>query len=104
MPDCNNCKSTKEPVAVPYIVHESAMARMERQAKRMWVIILVLILLLVGTNCAWLYYESQFEYVETSTVYEADATDGGNAIANGEGSVVINGESKGHNNDTQESS
>lgn len=33
----------------------------ERTIKRLWIIIILLIVLLVGTNCAWIYYESQFE-------------------------------------------
>ena len=76
---CNGCGSDKVPVNVPYIVHESDMSRLERQCKRLWVVILVLILLLVGSNCAWLWYESQFETVETieevyqEVVQEADS-------------------------------
>lgn len=94
MENCENCKakSCKEPESVPYIVHEASMARMERQAKRLWIAVLLLIVLLVGTNAAWLYYESSFEDSVTTT-YEADADDGGNAIINGDGRVDINGES-----------
>lgn len=96
MSNCETCKNKPQaPESVPYIVHESAMARAERTAKRLWITILVLIFLLVGTNCAWLWYESQFEEV-TTTTYEADATDGGNAVINGDGSVNINGESENH--------
>ena len=92
--NCENCKakSCKEPESVPYIAHEAAMARMERQAKRLWIAVLLLIVMLVGTNAAWLYYESSFEDSATTT-YEADAYDGGNAIINGDGRVNINGES-----------
>lgn len=65
---------------VPYIVHEGDMARMERNYKRIWVITLVLIILCVGSNIAWLMYESQF--TEEKTTYEQeveqDASDGGN--------------------------
>jgi hypothetical protein len=74
MADCNTCKTNK-PDSVPYVVHESTMARMERQTKRLWITILVLIFLLVGTNCAWLWYESQFETIEESyqeVIQEAD--------------------------------
>ena len=62
-----NCETCKEKKAdpVPYIVHESAMARMERQTKRLWLVLILAIVLLVGTNAAWLWYESQFEVVET---------------------------------------
>lgn len=92
MANCETCKNNQAPENVPYIVHESAMARAERTAKRMWITIIVLIFLLVGTNCAWLWYETQFETVETITEeYQADASDGGNAIINGDGSVDIDG-------------
>ena len=89
---CNNCSTEKTPASVPYIVHESGMARAERQNKRLVCVIVLLIVLLVGFNIGWLIYESQFETVETVTEqYEADAKDGGNAIINGNGSVDING-------------
>lgn len=77
--NCNDCKKTKDPEKIPYIVHESAMARAERQFKRLWIVILLLIVLLVGSNVAWLVYESQVEIVEeviTQTVEQE--SDGGN--------------------------
>ena len=42
--------------SVPYIVHEASMARMERQTKRLWITVLVLIVMLVATNGAWIWY------------------------------------------------
>ena len=45
---CNGCGSDKTPVNVPYLVHEGDMSRLERQLKRLWIVILVLIFLLVG--------------------------------------------------------
>lgn len=72
---CNSCGSEKKPQSVPYIVHEGDMSRLERQLKRLWIVILVLIFMLVGSNCAWLWYESQFETVEETyqeVVQEAD--------------------------------
>ena len=93
MENCENCKKAHNaPENVPYIVHESSMARMERQVKRLWITVLVLIVMLVCTNGAWLLYNSQFDTVETVTEeYQADASDGGNAIINGDGSVDIGG-------------
>lgn len=93
MSNCETCKKAQTtPESVPYIVHESSMARMERQIKRLWIAVLVLIVMLVGTNGAWLWYNSQFEDVETITEeYQADASDGGNAIINGDGNVDIDG-------------
>lgn len=70
---CNNCVG--ENVSVPYIVHESAMARSERHNKRLWIVILVLVGALIGTNLAWIIYNSQFEVVETweqEVVQDAD--------------------------------
>lgn len=94
---CNNCDNTdcgdvnKPPLSVPFVVHESMMARAERSAKRMWILVLVLILLLVGSNVGWLVYESQFETVETIEEYMVETDDGGHAVWNGEGSVDIDG-------------
>ena len=74
MENCENCKAKpcKEPESVPYIVHEASMARMERQAKRLWIAVLLLIVMLVGTNGAWLFYESQWETVYQEVTQEAD--------------------------------
>ena len=90
MADCKSCKVKEQPnEAVPYIVHEGMMARAERTAKRLWITILLLIVLLVGTNGAWIWYQSQFE--ETTTTIEAEADDGGNDVANNNGMVNYNG-------------
>jgi len=89
---CNECKETRD---VSYIVFESAMSRAERTIKRLWILAIILIALLFGTNAAWLFYESQFEYVETTTEnIDIDSGGGGNAVYNGSGEVTINGESK----------
>ena len=79
---CNGCGEHKLPESVPYIVHESDMSRLERQLKRLWIVILVLIFLLVGSNCAWLWYESQFQVVE-ETVIEAEQDGSGINIVGG---------------------
>lgn len=74
MENCETCKARagKEPESVPYIVHEASMARMERQSKRLWIAVLLLIVMLVGTNAAWLFYESQWETVYQEVTQEAD--------------------------------
>ena len=73
MANCETCKKVQSaPENVPYIVHESSMARMERHIKRLWITILVLIFLLVGTNAAWLYYQSKLETVYQEVTQEAD--------------------------------
>ena len=77
MANCETCKKVQNaPESVPYIVHEASMARMERQIKRLWITVLVLIVMLVGTNGVWLLYNSQFETVETvMEEYQSDAID-----------------------------
>lgn len=79
---------------VPYIVYESEMARLERIIKRQFILIVLTILLLVGTNACWLYYEQQFEDVVTTeeVTQDVDSGDGGDAIIND--GVHIDGESK----------
>lgn len=78
---CNNCGTEKTPATVPYVAHESAMARAERQSKRLVAVIILLILLLVGSNIGWLVYESQFETVAT-TEEDVVVDAGENGIAN----------------------
>lgn len=95
---CNGCGEHNLPESVPYIVHESDMSRLERQLKRLWVVILVLIFLLVGSNCAWLWRESQFETVETVEEIVVDADENGIANYIGNDGDIINGENNGKEN------
>ena len=90
MVDCESCKSKNQQAAdVPYIAYEAALTKAEFSSKRLWAAIILLIVLLFGSNAGWLYYESQFE--ETATTIEAEADDGGNAVANNNGMVNYNG-------------
>lgn len=90
--DCENCNKARGADPVPYVVHESDMARLERTIKRLWILLIVLIALLAGSNAAWIYYESQF--VDESWTFEANTDNGGTAIANGDGEVNYYGESE----------
>lgn len=57
MANCETCKKAQNaPESVPYIVHEASMARMERHIKRLWITVLVLIVMLVATNGAWIWF------------------------------------------------
>ena len=90
---CNNCGTNSTPASVPYVVHESAMARAERHTKALVWVIVLLIVLLVGSNGAWLWYENQFEVVEetTETIITQDNADGYNNYIGNDGDIV-NGE------------
>lgn len=63
---------------------EIFIATLERTIRRLWILCILLILLLVGTNVAWLYYESQFEDVVTTT----ETID---ALQDGEGPNIVGG-------------
>ena len=97
MSNCSNCGKDKEktPETIPYIAHESAMARAERAAKRLWAVIILLIVMLVGTNAAWIWYESQFETITTEVTQEN--ADGYNNYIGNDGDIN-NGDADDQNN------
>lgn len=64
-------------------VHEQSLAlemlaELKKSSKRWFLVSIILLIALVGTNVAWFIYESSFE-----TVYEGETTtvDGGNGVA-----------------------
>ena len=86
---CNNCGTNKNPASVPYVVHEGAMARAERHTKALICVIVLLIVLLVGTNIGWILYESTTETVveTTETTFEdvvQESNYGSNNIVGGD--------------------
>lgn len=58
---------TRQSEVISYIAHEGEMARMERVNNRLWVVIIILIVALLATNGAWIWYESQWEVYEEVT-------------------------------------
>lgn len=83
---CETCKERKtQAESVPFIVHEADMARMERNNKRLWIALILVIVLLVGSNIAWTVYESQFvEEVTTQDVWQSAEGDGSNRFVGGD--------------------
>ena len=95
MANCETCKKVQSaPENVPYIVHESSMARMERQIKRLWITVILLITMLVVTNGAWIWHESQFLDIETTIEAEQDGS-GVNIVSGGD--LAYGAESKDNN-------
>ena len=83
---------------VPYIVHESEMARLERIIKRQFILIIIAICFLVGTNAYWIWFESQFEEVVTTTEKEVTQkvnSDDGDATINDGVHINGNGDAEG---------
>ena len=52
--------------SVPFIVFESATARLERTIKRLWIMCVIMFFAFVVSNGLWVYYESQWEVVEST--------------------------------------
>ena len=78
--DCNSCKDKVGPVS--YLAFESMKSSMERTIKRLWILLIILIVLLFGTNAAWIYYESKMEVVnETDIAQEVDTGEGSAYVA-----------------------
>ena len=89
--DCETCKEKRKvisqaPKDVPDIAHESAVARLERVIKRLWVLVLVLIILLAASNAAWIWWESQYQTIETTITQEN--ADGYNNYIGNDGDIV----------------
>lgn len=70
---CNNC-AEKNPTNVPYVVHESAMARAERVIKRQWIAIVLLICMLFSAFGLFVWYESQFETISYDYTQDGQGT------------------------------
>lgn len=86
MANCKECKEKRTaaivPESVPYIVHETAMARNERTVKRLVVALIIAIVLAFATNVGWLIYENQYETIDYAYDYSQDG-EGTNIIGNG---------------------
>lgn len=86
-----------EKAPVPYLVHEGVLARMERTIKRLWILCIVLIVLFVGTNAGWLWYENQFIDETITQEISQDSGDGGSNTYSGK---MIGGDYYGEADDT----
>lgn len=68
--------------------HEREMTRIEIQCRRWFIAFMVVLVMLFGSNLAWVIYESQFQDVVITQETEAD--NGGDAtIYSGMGDVTI---------------
>ena len=91
MANCKECKEkrweVKTPENVPYIVHEAAMARNERNVKRLVIAIVTAIALLFASNALWLWAWMQYDYES----YEITADGDSNANYIGQDGNIYNG-------------
>ena len=82
---------------IPFIAFESALARLERTNRRLFILCIILISLLLVTNIGWLYWESQFTTTESTEVSQDIDTGNGDANITGVGDIVY-GESETESN------
>lgn len=94
---CNNCGTENQKANVPYVVHEATVARQERQIKRMWIALIVLVVALFLTNMAWIGYQSRFDTFS----YDYTQDGNGNNIIGNDNEVDYNG-AEIEDTDTQE--
>ena len=84
---CDKCTKNSTVAEIPFIVYEAEMERNDRQFKRMWIALILLIILLVFSNALWIWYTKQFERAETTTTttqtVEQEAQDGDNQFVGG---------------------
>lgn len=97
MANCKECKEKRmevnTPENVPYIVHEAAMARNERNVKRMIVALVTAIALLFASNALWLWAWTCYDYSSEEVII--DSQDGGNSNYIGNDGDIVNGEDSG---------
>ena len=80
---CNFC-GTNDMAVMPIAQHEKDQSRLMGIIKWLIAVIVILIVLLVGSNVGWLVYESSFETVETNeTIIEAEQDGSGVNIVGG---------------------
>lgn len=77
MSNCKECGLDK----VPYIVYEASAACMERQLKRLWIVLIASITLLFAISAISIYAWLQYDYVSEETIYQQDG-EGTNIIGN----------------------
>ena len=82
---------------VPYIVYESESARHERTVKRLLHVIIILIVMIVVSNLAWLWVWNQYDFTSESYSVEND----GNSNLLGAG-ASMNGVTNGIESGVQE--
>ena len=87
-----------EKKTIPYYAYDALTLMSIRTIRRLWILCIILIVLLFGSNLGWLIYESQFEDVSTKIEQEAEWEDDSNVVFNGTGTVNY-GESKTDSND-----
>ena len=87
MAKCGNCgeseESAREQKHNTSLYAIDAISTLGNMAnRRLWIALIVSIILFVASNCAWLWYESQFSISETTTITQENLDGYNNYIGN----------------------
>ena len=80
---CNSC-GANDMAVMPIAEHEKDQSRLMGIIKSLVAVIVILIVLLVGSNVAWLVYENSFEDCVITQGVEQDADNGINNFVGGD--------------------
>lgn len=83
---CNSC-NTNDMAVMPIAQHEKDQNRLMAIIKWLIALIVVLTLLLVGSNVGWLIYNAQFEVVEETTKITQENENGYNNYIGNNGDI-----------------
>lgn len=74
----------KDTVSIPYYAAEGMIDRLSATNKRLWIMCILLIIFLVGSNALWVIYENSFEdYVVTQ-----ESEEGTNNFIGNDGKII----------------
>ena len=88
----------REALTIPYVAYESTMEREDRKQKRLWIALILTIILLVASNAYWIWFESQYEDVVTTTTTQTVTQDSGDGGTNNFEGDFIGGDYYGETN------
>lgn len=71
---CGACTKNRTPSSVPYSVYEMREQGNRKTITKLWVLIIILIITVIGSNIAWLVYESQYETLNYSYSQDGQGT------------------------------
>ena len=91
---CNSC-NTNDMAVMPIAQHEKDQSRLMGIIKRLIAVIVILIVLLVGSNIAWIVYKNSYEDCVITQDVGQDADNGTNNFVVGD--YYGEGEDKNHN-------
>jgi hypothetical protein len=85
-------------------IHDAYMSMAERTIRRLWILIILLVLILTLSNVGWVIYESQYQVVDCSDVdamQNIKTDDNGNVTIN-DGVTVENGNNSSTESDSSQ--